>query len=130
LAPLPSAYGGHPLPQGEREIGMGIYYMKKIVPILVFLILAACGGGRIPTPKSAHSITQSFFKKYGKKYKTSVYGQGLKGVEIQGIREQSRNQADVEAYVTTSGGEKTHVLMTFKKAPPLGWKVQTWENLR
>lgn len=103
--------------------------MKKIL-ILFLIVLASCGGGRVPTPKSAHGITQSFFKKYAKKYKGSVFGQSaLTRVEIQDILEQSRNFADVEAFVDTSSGQKAHVLMTFKKTAPFGWKVHSWEML-
>lgn len=104
--------------------------MKKTLSLFAVLVILSACGGRVPTPQSAHSITESFFKKYGKKYKGSVFGQAkINKVEIQGIREQSRNFADVEAFVATANGEKSHVLMTFKKVPPFGWRVHTWEMI-
>lgn len=105
--------------------------MKKIIAFALVLLLSAplasCGG-RVPSAHTAHSMTAGFFKKYGKKYKDSLFGRiPVNKVEIYRIKEQSRHLAEVEAFVNFSDGEMARVLVTTKKKPPFGWYVISWE---
>ncbi len=107
--------------------------MKKNIFLIVLtalsLTLSSCGS-RLPSPKSAQSITRGFFKSYGHKYKTSLFGnQKVSRIEINTIQEQSRNLAEVDAFLGFNTGESTRVLMTLKKRPPFGWTVLSWEML-
>lgn len=105
--------------------------MKPLFRLIIIgfltLTLLQCGG-RVPNAKTAQSMTQHFFVHYGKKYKESVLGVNpVQKVEINHIAEQSRNMADVEAFLDLSNEQKAHVLITFKKTPPFGWKILSWE---
>lgn len=103
--------------------------MKKAFLLILIsaLPLIHCGG-RVPSPKTAQSMSQHYFERYGKKYKSSVLGVSpVARVEIAQVVEQSRNMADVEAFLILANEQKAHVLLTFKKTPPLGWKILSWE---
>ncbi|MBI4411442.1 MAG: hypothetical protein HY541_03040 [Deltaproteobacteria bacterium] len=107
--------------------------MKKISLLFLCLILiiplSACGG-RIPSAKSAQSMSKSFFKSYGKKYKTSLFGQNkIQKLEINRVEELSRFLAAIDAVVNFDNGHAARVLLTAKKTPPLGWDIQSWEML-
>lgn len=106
--------------------------MKKMSFFLVVGLvfsLSACGS-RMPSPQSSQSITRGFFKSYGHKYKTSLFGsQKVTRIEINSIQEQARNLAEVDALLGFNTGESTRVLMTLKKRPPFGWRVVSWEML-
>ncbi len=96
--------------------------------ILMFFLVSCAG--QMPTAKSAHSITAHYFESYGKKYKTSFFGQGkVTKVEINQMQAQARNLTLVDAFVTLQVDSVAHVLLTMKKTPPLGWGVQSWEML-
>lgn len=97
--------------------------------LLMLAVLAACGG-RMPSAKSAHSMTAGFFKSYGKKYKTSIIGQNpVQKVEINGVSEQARNLSEIDAFLQLGNGQMARVLLTAKKTPPLGWDILSWEML-
>lgn len=108
--------------------------LKKILILLVIFAFSIPSlpvmAARTPSVKGAHGTVQSYFKRYGNKYKDSIFGTSkVERVEIGSIEEQSKNLAQVEAMVSMSSGQKTHMLVTFKKTPPLGWKVKSWEML-
>jgi|SRR3990167_9634971 len=105
--------------------------MKKLALsfLIIFLLgsFAACGG-RIPSAKSAQSLSGSYFKSYGKKYKTSLFGANkIQKVEINRVEELSRFLAEIDALVNLDNGQTVRVLLTAKKTPPLGWDIQSWE---
>lgn len=103
--------------------------MRKIAAVfLLALFLASCGG-RTPSPQTAHAKIQKHFKKYGKRYKNSDFGQHpVDRVEIVDVREIQKNYAEVDAYAYLSGGQGYKVRITLRKKP-LGWKSVAWENL-
>lgn len=108
-------------------------FMRIFLSLLLTLFLAtsttACGG-RIPSARSAQSMSQSFFKSYGKKYKTSLFGQNkIRKVEINRVEELSRFLAGIDAVVNLDNGQSARVLLTAKKTPPIGWDIQSWEML-
>lgn len=97
--------------------------------LLLIFFLAACAG-RAPSPNAAHSLTNGFFKSYGKKYSTSTLGQSPVGkVEVNRIQEQSRGVAEVESLIYFKDGRSARVLMTTRKHPLFGWSVASWEVL-
>ncbi len=103
--------------------------MKKIFFSLILISLVACGG-RVPSPKSAQSLTEHFFNRYSKKYKTSIFGENkIKEVKINGVQEQALNLATIDAFLTLDNGTLARVLINSKKQPPVGWKVQSWEMM-
>ncbi|MBX7147489.1 hypothetical protein K1X76_00260 [bacterium] len=102
---------------------------KTGLAAILFLTLTACGG-RVPSTKSAHSLTQHHFERYGKKYKTSLFAKDpIDKIEINDVREQSLHVADIDAVLTFKSGTLARVLLTAKTTPPLGWKVTSWEML-
>ncbi len=106
--------------------------MKKQTQIflvaLLLIALTACGG-RVPSAKRSHTITQKFFEKYGKKYKESELGVShINKVEIGDIKEMQKNLASVEAYVYQENGSVNWVRLTCQKKT-FGWKVLNWESL-
>lgn len=99
--------------------------------LLVPFVSINCSGGRSPSPKSAQSITKRFFKNYGKKYKESVFAhKAVSDVGVNGVREQSRHVAEIDAFVDLKSGERHRVLVTVKKTPPIGWNVISWEIIQ
>lgn len=105
--------------------------MKKIVFILLIFQLGwaiPAYAGRVPSVKTAVSLSKSYFKHYGKKYKESFLGQNaVQQIEIHQIFEQSRHYATIEAVLTLHTGQKAHVLLTSRKNPPFGWSIVSWE---
>lgn len=100
--------------------------------ILLFLLgsLTSACVGRTPSPKTAQNLTQHYFAKYAKKYKTSLYGQTpVQKVLINQIVENSRYQVAVDATLTLKGGTQTRVLLNTHKNAPLPWKVVSWEQV-
>lgn len=97
--------------------------------ILLIASFAACGA-RIPSPKSAHSLTKSHFKSYGRKYKDTIFGKSkIREIDINRIEDQSRHIASIEAFLSFENGQLARVLVTAKKRPPFGWSVSSWEML-
>lgn len=96
--------------------------------ILTLIPLISCAGSRVPSTKTAHNVTKSFFKRYGKKYKDSLFGRiPIEKIEINRVQEQSLHHAEVEAFLNLKGGEVARVLITAKNTPPFGWSVLSWE---
>ena len=85
---------------------------------------------RIPTAKSAKSLTTRFFKNYSKKFKDSIFaGNKITKVEINQIHEQSYEVVDIDAFISLSDGTFVRALLTARKKPPLSWKIISWEIL-
>lgn len=103
--------------------------MKRALPIIliaIFSITAACA--RVPTAKQSSNAIEHYFKKYGKKYKTTPYGKvGVKEVQITQIREVHKKLAEVDAFMTLNDSSVSRVHVTLEKKP-LGWRFISWEN--
>lgn len=109
---------------------MRLNFKMFVLMLCAGFLFSACGGGRVPTAKTAQSVTRSFFKNYSKKYKTSVLGQNpIEKVEINGVREQSYHHAEIEAFLGLKDGHVARVLLTVRSKPPLGWNVLSWEMI-
>lgn len=101
-----------------------------IVMIFVMTFASACGG-RVPSPKAAQNISKGFFKSYGRKYKTSEFGnKNLDSLAINGITELHFNAAEVDAIVALKDGRALRALITMEKDFPIGWHVTSWEKIQ
>jgi len=106
--------------------------MKKLLPLFLALslCLAACGG-RVPSQAKTASIAQKFFKKYGKKYKESVFAANpVSSVEVQDVQELQKDIATSFLLVKLADGSEVPVVMTLIRKPPLGWRTSGWEMAR
>jgi len=107
--------------------------MKKLLLFSIlafsFFSLTACGA-RIPSAKAAHSLTRSYFKSYGKRYKESIFGQSkVQQVEVHRVSEQSLHVAEIEAFLQLEDGQLARILITARSTPPFGWNVASWEMI-
>ena len=99
--------------------------------ILFSITLSACGGARIPSPKTAQSVSRSYFKKYGAKFPASQFSRhNIETVTINGVQEISYHFALVDTIVTFADGHAARTLLKLEKKFPQGWKVQSWEILQ
>ena len=111
-----------------------VLVMKKIIRLtLVLLILVSFGitsaCGRQPTPKRTADIMESFFKKYGKEYPESIFGQTqLQGVQILHIDEVHKNLVAVYAILELQNGMAMQTRFSIQKKP-FGWRAVSWENM-
>ena len=106
--------------------------MKKLLPILLLLSLSlvACGG-RVPSQPKTASIAQKFFKKYGKKYKESIFASNpVSSVEVKDVQELQKDIATSFLLVKLADGSEVPVVMTLIRKPPLGWRTNGWEMAR
>lgn len=103
--------------------------ISQILALFCLIFLIQCGG-RVPKAETAQSISNRFFKNYAKKYPTSIIGSSfIDNITINGVREESVNNALIEAIIHTESGRQVFVLLHSRKTPPLGWKVDSWEIL-
>lgn len=99
------------------------------IPLLLSLMLAACGG-RVPSAKTAQGVATSHLKGYGRKYKSSDFGaRNLNRVAINSVIEVSRFVAEVDAIAALKDGRALRVLVTMQKKFPQGWFVVSWERV-
>lgn len=104
--------------------------MKRPVKIVVLLLIAAflvAGCARTPNPKTSQKVINKYFKKYGKKYPATVYGQNkVKQVEVTGIQEIHRHLVSADTFLTLGNGQVQRIHATLMKGP-WGWKFVSWE---
>jgi hypothetical protein len=102
----------------------------KSAPFLVFLLATAACGGRVPSPKTAQSVSRGYFRHYGNKYESSVFGRkNVADVAINSVEEISHNAAYTDTVVMLRDGGAAHALVKMEKHFPRGWKVVSWELL-
>ena len=108
--------------------------MKKIIRLTLALLIlvsfgvtAACA--RQPTPKRTANIMEGFFKKYGKEYPESIFGQAqLQGIQILHIDEVHKDLVAVYAILELQDGMAIQTRFSIQKKP-LGWRALSWENM-
>ena len=106
--------------------------MRKIW-VLIFICgfsLAACGG-RTPSDVKTSNLTKSYFHKYGKKYKETVFHESQ--VEMVDVKQTQELQKDVAAsfvLIKMQNGTEVPVLLTMIRKFPLGWRISGWEWIR
>lgn len=104
--------------------------MKKILLLAVVLSLAAPAcGGRLPKPKTAGNIVESYFHRYGRKFKTSDFGQHkVDEVAVLDTQEIHKHLVAVTAQVKFQNGPSQMIRCTLEKKA-LGWRFVSWEKL-
>ena len=108
--------------------------MLKFIRLLVILLavasfLSACGD-RVPKPKTARSVSMSYFKKYGRQYKGTPFAhKNIDNVTINSIEEISFKFALVDTIITFVDGHAGRALVRMERKFPSGWRVISWEML-
>ena len=101
---------------------------RNAVAIACALVMFAGCAGRTPSTKRAEAVIQKYFKKYGKKYPETAFGQyPVKRVEVTSISEIHRSYVGVEAFLTLGSGDLRKINATLEKKA-LAWKFDSWEN--
>lgn len=104
--------------------------MKRTLKISALIVLAAflvAGCARTPQPKTSAKLIKKHFKKYGKKYPSTIYGQNrVKEVEITGQEEIHKHLVALDSFLTLQNGEVQRIHVTLEKGP-FGWKFVSWE---
>ena len=98
-----------------------------LATFLVFLLLTGCAS-RLPSPATSQKVIAKYFKKYGKKYRETDFGQfKVQTVELASTEELQKNWASAEAFVYLTNGPVYRVRFTLQKKA-FGWRYQSWEN--
>ena len=104
--------------------------MKRTLQIAAIAVMAAflaAGCARMPKPERSAKVIKSFFKKYGKKYPTTAYGEyGVKEIDITDQSEIHKHLVAVESFITLGDGQVQRIYATLEKGP-LGWRFISWE---
>lgn len=102
-------------------------YIAFILPIIALCFFSfSCA--RMPSSKTSAHILEKHFKRYGKKYKDTVYGTvGVQQVEVLNTTEVHKHLVSTEAFVTLKDGDVQRIFATLEKGP-LWWRFISWEN--
>lgn len=103
--------------------------MKKITALIAIALAMSlvAGCGRQPKPTTSAKLIKSYFKKYGKKYPSTVYAKGaVQKAEINGQQEIHKGLVSADAFLTFREGGVQRIFATLLKGP-FGWKVSSWE---
>lgn len=98
-----------------------------IIMLLVFSV-SACAS-RLPKAKTAANSINHHFYKYGKKYKTSDFGQHkIEEVKVYDIEEIHKHLVSVTAEIKLYEGPLVTVKCNLQRKT-FGWKFVSWEKL-
>ena len=103
--------------------------MKKYlwITIALSLFFTACLG-RVPSNTSTASMTKGYFKKYGNKYKDTVFSESpVSSIEVKAVKELQKDVATSLAVVKLENGTEIPIISTMIRKPPLGWRMTSWE---
>ena len=90
------------------------------------VMMTSCA--RQPSYKRSQRIVKKFFKKYGKEYKKTVYGQSkVESVEVLSQQEVHKDLVGIEAFITLEDGTVRRIHATVEVGP-VGWRFVSWEN--
>ncbi|MCP5464091.1 MAG: hypothetical protein H7A33_03605 [Deltaproteobacteria bacterium] len=93
------------------------------------VLLMSCSA-RMPKPAKAQSVAVNHFKRYGKKYPTSIYGSGnVKSLVINQMEESKYKMVMVDTILTFHDGHAARALIKMENKFPTGWRVISWETL-
>jgi hypothetical protein len=106
-----------------------MFSQRCLLLFCVVILFTACGGQR-PSPKTAQSVSRSFFTSYGHKYKATPFAQkNIDKVEINQIEPVSYRVALVDAFVGFKDGHVGRTLVKMENKFPYGWRILSWEML-
>lgn len=94
------------------------------------MLLIGCGG-RIPSDAKTANLAKGYFKKYGNKYKDTVFHHnGPQQVEVKRTQELQRSLANSFAILQLKDGQEVPVILTLLNKFPRGWRISSWEWVR
>jgi len=105
--------------------------MRKVLLILLLITftLPACGG-RTPSNAKTSKLTKGYFKKYGKKYKETVFhSTKVQEVKVEQTQELQKDVATSFVLVKLDNGTEVPVILTMIRKLPLGWRITGWEKV-
>jgi hypothetical protein len=107
--------------------------MKKRIPILALAVVMSFalsfGCARQPSHSRSSKLIKSYFKKYGKKYPATAFGNNkIDTVEITKQEEVHKHLVSIEAFITFKDGSVQRINFTSEKGP-LGWRFVSWEDI-
>ena len=109
--------------------------MRKYLSIFLVLSFVAAlsvttGCARRPTPNRVRSLSSHHFKKYGKKYPETIYGQHkVESIDIISSEELHKYLVAVVLGLTFDDQSSQEVRMTLERKS-FGWQMLSWEVLR
>ena len=102
----------------------------RIIAAIAIIALFAVSCARMPKPETSARLIRKHFKKYGKKYPETIYGQSkVAEVEITDQSEIHKHLVAVESFVTLEDGNVRRIYATLEKGPFGWWKFISWENV-
>lgn len=104
--------------------------MKKLLAVVVMVaFLAAPACARQPKAATGAKVIGKYFKKYGKKYKQTIFwtGGGIREVEVTKQEEIHKNLAAIQAFITLKDSSVQRVSVSMERGP-FGWRFVSWEN--
>lgn len=103
------------------------HFRLLFVLLMVSSLVVGCSA-RMPTPKTARATSISYFKKYGRKYPHTQFGnKNLSNISINGMQEISYHFALVDTIITFVDGHAARALVRMQNRFPGGWRVVSWE---
>lgn len=108
-------------------------FMKKSITFIFILLTLTFAttpvhAKRLPSAKKVQSITQKFFKSYGKKYPSTPYGiENVDQVQINKIYEVSYKIVFADVILNFKDGRIGRAIMKMQNKFPKGWHVISWE---
>ncbi len=104
----------------------------RILLLGMVLLVGAAGLGcaRQPSEKTMVRKAKSYFRSYGREYKTTAFG--LSKVDSATVEEaQEIHKGLVEGVLTLSHRDASSVRVRcmYQRNDPFGWKIVSWENL-
>lgn len=107
--------------------------LKKITTLVAIVLFAttviACQQ-RLPSQKAAESSIKRYFKKYGRTYENTDFGDHqVDEVEVNEISELQHDLAQATAFVSLDDGDIVYKVAATLEKRTIRWKVVSWENL-
>lgn len=98
--------------------------------MILLCAVAGVGCARQPSSRTMVRDARSYFRSYGREYKTTPFG--LSKVDTVRVEEAHEiHKGLVEGVLTLShrDGSSARVRCMYQRNDPFGWKIVSWENL-
>lgn len=105
--------------------------LKKLLPLILLLLMITACAGRTPSDAKTANLAKGYFKKYGNKYKETVfYNNAPQQVEVKRTQELQRSLANSFVLLQLKDGQQIPVILTLLNKFPRGWRISSWEWVR
>lgn len=102
----------------------------RTIAAILIMALFAVSCARMPKPETSARLIRKHFKKYGKEYPSTIYGQSkVTEVEITDQAEIHKHLVAVESFVTLEDGNVRRIYATLEKGSFGWWRFISWENV-